>query len=68
MNPCIDGNVDNLPVIPKDRCVTCHVQQDGLKCCQKCRSAPYCSRECQVADWKDRKKAWCVHIQRVKFS
>lgn len=28
----------------------------GLKCCAKCQTALYCSRDCQKADWKSHKK------------
>lgn len=29
--------------------------QQGLQKCSRCKSAWYCSRECQVSDWKDHK-------------
>lgn len=29
------------------------------KRCSACRTAVYCSKECQVKDWKDRHRKWC---------
>ena len=31
----------------------------SLKKCGKCMIASYCSRECQVKDWKERHHRWC---------
>jgi hypothetical protein len=38
-------------------------QMDGAKLmtCQRCKSVYYCSRECQVADWKSHKQI-CNHL------
>ena len=36
-------------------CVICH-KTENLKKCAKCSTTPYCSRDCQKADWKTHKK------------
>ena len=36
-------------------CVVCH-KADSLLFCSKCQLTAYCSRECQVLDWKVHKK------------
>jgi len=38
--------------------------QNALMQCSRCRMAYYCSRECQVADWKDHKKS-CVAVTKA---
>lgn len=38
----------------KPRCRVC--QKQPAKSCARCRDAAYCSRECQVKDWKEHKK------------
>jgi len=44
---------------PCKKCVRCGI--DGkLRYCDRCKLATYCSRECQVADWKD---ALCPHSE-----
>lgn len=53
-----DGNRDTHtgPI-----CSTCHKPQselgDELKHCARCRSARYCSKECQKKDWKTHKRS-----------
>ncbi|KAF4620883.1 hypothetical protein D9613_000063 [Agrocybe pediades] len=37
-------------------CSTCHEEKDNLQVCSKCKETFYCSKECQVADWKSHKK------------
>ena len=43
-------------------CQVCHKTQAELpqllRRCAKCQTELYCSRYCQKADWKERKKAW----------
>jgi MYND finger len=40
---------------PKPQCTYCLKLTDSIKRCGKCGHASYCSRECQVADWKKHK-------------
>eukprot|EP00961_Rhodomonas_salina_P201054 2712113-Rhodomonas_salina.1 len=40
----------------KQVCATCGSSSSKLKVCQQCRDASYCSRDCQVAGWKEHKK------------
>ena len=35
-----------------------------LKNCARCKSAQYCSRECQVKDWKSGHKKLCKELQK----
>ena len=41
-----------------DICLTCFYCESKLKLknCNKCKIALYCSKECQIADWKNHKK------------
>ena len=44
----------------KPSCAWCYRTCDTLKKCGKCSTRLYCSRECQVQDWKTGKhKQWC---------
>ena len=38
------------------------VEKSKTMCCSRCRSAHYCSRDCQVADWP-RHKLYCHEIK-----
>ncbi|KAK8803213.1 hypothetical protein WA158_000907 [Blastocystis sp. Blastoise] len=38
------------------RCHFCYKVCPSLKLCGKCRQVGYCSRECQIADWKNHKQ------------
>ena len=38
------------------RCRACGKQEGSLSLCSKCKIVRYCSKECQVKDWKDHKK------------
>lgn len=55
---------------PKDATPTCDGcgSEEGksgqqLKSCAKCKSASYCSRECQKSDWKKHKK-YCTMMSK----
>ena len=44
----------------KPSCAWCYRVSDTLKACAKCSSRKYCSKECQVQDWKiGHHKQWC---------
>ena len=46
-----------------------HCKKPGagdLKSCAKCRTAKYCSRECQSKDWGAKHKVQCKEIKRLK--
>jgi hypothetical protein len=43
----------------KNICRNCNKQGDDHSQCAKCKDAWYCSRECQVADWKNGHKGIC---------
>ena len=44
--------------IATDVCSFCHGFSSNLKCCSKCKKAPYCSKACQVKHWS-RHKQFC---------
>ena len=37
-----------------------------LKACSKCKTAKYCSRDCQASDWRSKHRAHCNEIIRLK--
>jgi hypothetical protein len=43
----------------KKRCTKPDCASEGSQLCGKCLKAKYCSRECQVADWKAHKLVCC---------
>jgi hypothetical protein len=51
-------------------CSYCYKQQSEevtLKLCSKCHHRMFCSRECQVADWKNGHKHWCNKAGEIGF-
>ena len=49
-----------LNVLPAcNHCKRLNGKSDQLKKCSRCRSALYCSKECQIADWSPHHKAIC---------
>lgn len=55
--PNSKGKGFSLPVISKG-CATCQAELNGpLKSCTQCKAISYCSRQCQVEDWKSHKKS-----------
>ena len=42
-------------------CTVCQKKHEKMKKCSQCKNAYYCSRECQVKDWKKHKKVCKKH-------
>ena len=40
--------------------------QHQLKSCAKCKTAQYCSKECQIKDWDAKHKVQLKEIRRLK--
>lgn len=59
---------NEIPV-DKDECSGCHrraaADDEGFKCCSKCKLAYYCSKDCQVSHWKSH-KANCKRVTEAK--
>ncbi|KAJ3100925.1 hypothetical protein HDU96_010186 [Phlyctochytrium bullatum] len=47
----------------KGLCFHCGLRAEGMKKCSKCKVVQYCSRECQVEDWKEHKQI-CGSLQK----
>ncbi|KAH8824954.1 hypothetical protein DL96DRAFT_1611382 [Flagelloscypha sp. PMI_526] len=59
------GPFETLPKPKQDECFVCKkTESEGLKLlrCSRCRTVPYCSKECQKADWKSHKGICLKHI------
>ncbi|KAI0062450.1 ALDH-like protein [Artomyces pyxidatus] len=59
-------NMDLAPSLPKPdkaSCAQCGISDCPLRRCGKCRAVPYCSTECQKADWKSHKTVCEVYIE-----
>lgn len=41
---------------PQRQCNSCGKSLDNLQVCGRCKSAYYCSKDCQTKDWKNHKK------------
>jgi hypothetical protein len=54
--------------------MSCHVCKKieehckNLRCCSKCKSRSYCSKECQLKHWKTGHKKECSILQKVRDS
>ena len=52
------------------RCGNCNKSESelqlALKCCSRCKIALYCSKECQLEDYKNRHKVLCLKTVSVK--
>lgn len=63
------SNVDAktfLKVVGKERpCRNCFQSGRDMQKCSRCKQIFYCSKECQVADWKRHKKD-CSRLQELK--
>lgn len=55
--------------IKRSRCFCCEKQEEEVtfKLCGKCKVAKYCSRECQLQDWKKQHKRACASYQRMMY-
>ncbi len=70
---CLDKAYEEAKSIPKKG--TCFnllcshqnrfVERSKLRCCSRCRSVNYCSRECQVADWSLH-KSFCDEVAATR--
>jgi hypothetical protein len=59
---CLDEDKKNAKEAPKaGRCTYCNSEgpKSELKKCSRCKSSDYCSKKCQVADWKAGHKKNC---------
>ncbi|KIK13865.1 hypothetical protein PISMIDRAFT_17684 [Pisolithus microcarpus 441] len=52
----VGGTIDDLTEPALTRCVGCGKGGVPLFACSKCKRAKYCSKDCQVKDWKTHKK------------
>jgi hypothetical protein len=52
--------------------MSCHVCKkleehcESLRCCSKCKSRSYCSKECQLKHWKTGHKKECSGLQNIR--
>ncbi|KAK7042872.1 hypothetical protein R3P38DRAFT_2511745 [Favolaschia claudopus] len=44
------------------------LEKNRLKCCSGCRSVLYCSRSCQVTDWRDGHRTACVSYFQIRIA
>ena len=47
-------------------CSCCKKPGKSLRSCAKCKTAKYCSKECQTQDWKEKHKLHCQEIRRLQ--
>lgn len=62
---CLDVKAQQAAALPKmAKCHYCGKQDEANKIqkCSGCKQAEYCSRKCQVADWKAGHKKYCKQI------
>jgi hypothetical protein len=70
---CLDEKYEEVKSVTKmGICFNLHcahqrrtVERSKLRCCSRCRSITYCSRECQVADWSSHKEL-CDKVAAAK--
>ena len=48
-----EGFIHKLRKALSSYCYSCKKVGEGMKQCDRCFSACYCSRECQIKDWKE---------------
>ncbi|XP_055332302.1 uncharacterized protein LOC129584208 [Paramacrobiotus metropolitanus] len=49
----------------KDHCANCFQEKQGLRTCSGCQLHRYCSKACQVSDWKKEHKLECAMLKKV---
>ncbi|XP_055352550.1 uncharacterized protein LOC129598595 [Paramacrobiotus metropolitanus] len=49
----------------KDYCANCFLEKEGLQTCSRCQLHRYCSKACQVSDWKREHKLECAILREV---
>lgn len=47
---------------------SCHTRAPDMQWCGKCGNRVYCSKECQVDDWKSHKREYCNNGDHTKSS
>jgi hypothetical protein len=64
---CLDEDKKNAKQAPKtghcNYCLRDHPKME-LKKCSQCKTAVYCSKECQLADWRAEHKKECKEIKQ----
>jgi hypothetical protein len=66
---CLDGDKKNAKQDPKTgRCSYCNKESPRmeLKNCSRCKFVHYCSKECQIADWRAGHKKDCERYKRER--
>ncbi|GAX17827.1 hypothetical protein FisN_18Hh027 [Fistulifera solaris] len=53
------------PSFSNNKCFHCNIPLTTPKQCSQCHVATYCSKECQIQDWKQRHKKYCAAYQRI---
>ena len=49
-----------------EKCTYCGKSKNDLKQCTKCKTAKYCSKECQAKSWDEKHKADCKEMRRLQ--
>ena len=66
----MNSKLDSYDVIDSDhlfkKCQGCGKMELKMKCCERCKSVFYCSRECQRGHWKLKHKKYCKPYENKK--
>jgi hypothetical protein len=65
---CLDEDKKKAKQAPKTGCCiycNCEVLKLELKTCSQCKMFKYCSKECQVADWRTTHKKECIGYKQL---